>query len=433
MKRPVGLIPVMILLAFTLVTGCQKSQPEEPALLGIDFTATPTSGTPPLTVQFTDQSSGKISERWWFFGDGQVSREQNPSHTYAGDGIYTVSLVVTGSDEPLTVTKEDYVLVGSQTPLWKLRGTEYSTWETDIPPHGKLTLLDIAGQGMLYWTEFSVKDKDETEWEIVSQYEHSILVDGYECYGALDRVGEIWGFQNAEPRRPDAFYPAITSIGKTTLTSAFWRVNIPFNDSLAFYPENNDYWGTVRALKLSLYYGIVGSGVPGEGQKPELGEEFTLKKVNEELGFPAAPKIKAALEDHFGKKVFSVSIISWFSPTAKQYAKVLYVDAPEISRTEIRNFLVREGFIELGYEIAWLEFAATPTSGSVPLTVQFTNLSLGDVSGWLWSFGDGQTSTEENPSHTYTADGVYTVSLTTTSKSLGRITETMEDYIGVGR
>ena len=56
-------------------------------------------------------------------------------------------------------------------------------------------------------------------------------------------------------------------------------------------------------------------------------------------------------------------------------------------------------------------FAATPTSGTVPLTVSFTNSSTGTITNQLWSFGDGGASTAANPSHTYTNTGSFTVSL----------------------
>ena len=52
------------------------------------------SGT--LTVQFTDQSTGEITSWSWSFGDGGTSSEQNPSHTYAQAGTYTVTLTVAG-------------------------------------------------------------------------------------------------------------------------------------------------------------------------------------------------------------------------------------------------------------------------------------------------------------------------------------------------
>jgi regulation of enolase protein 1 (concanavalin A-like superfamily) len=57
-------------------------------------------------------------------------------------------------------------------------------------------------------------------------------------------------------------------------------------------------------------------------------------------------------------------------------------------------------------------FSAYPLSGTVPLTVTFTDLSTGAVASWLWSFGDGVSSTLQNPTHTYTTEGVYTVTLT---------------------
>jgi len=57
-------------------------------------------------------------------------------------------------------------------------------------------------------------------------------------------------------------------------------------------------------------------------------------------------------------------------------------------------------------------FRVDRTAGNVPLPVQFTDLSTGEVSAWLWNFGDGSTSTLRNPLHSYTADGVFTVTLT---------------------
>ncbi|MCK4298155.1 MAG: S-layer homology domain-containing protein, partial [Planctomycetes bacterium] len=76
------------------------------------------------------------------------------------------------------------------------------------------------------------------------------------------------------------------------------------------------------------------------------------------------------------------------------------------------------------------EFSGTPTTGSVPLTVDFTNLSAGDLTSWEWDFGDGGTSTQRNPSHTYTDVGSCTVSLTATN-IFGCDTETKSDYVTV--
>ena len=60
--------------------------------------------------------------------------------------------------------------------------------------------------------------------------------------------------------------------------------------------------------------------------------------------------------------------------------------------------------------VASFEAQGSYTQGYVPFTVWFEDHSTGAAS-WMWSFGDGQTSTAQNPQHTYTAPGSYTVSL----------------------
>jgi PKD repeat protein len=57
-------------------------------------------------------------------------------------------------------------------------------------------------------------------------------------------------------------------------------------------------------------------------------------------------------------------------------------------------------------------FGASVTSGAVPLTVTFSNQTIGAADAWHWGFGDGGTSTDQHPVHIYTAPGIYDVSLT---------------------
>jgi PKD repeat protein len=86
------------------------------------------------------------------------------------------------------------------------------------------------------------------------------------------------------------------------------------------------------------------------------------------------------------------------------------------------------------YTIATLpvpDFTADVTAGPAPLTVQFTDLTPGTVTGWLWDFGDGtSTSTDGNPVHTYESPGTYGVTLTATNAA-GSGTLTKGDYITV--
>ncbi len=74
-------------------------------------------------------------------------------------------------------------------------------------------------------------------------------------------------------------------------------------------------------------------------------------------------------------------------------------------------------------------FTGTPTSGTVPLTVVFTDASI-NATSWLWDFGDGNTSEEQNPTNIYNSTGTYTVNLTVTNE-YGNSSEEKENYITV--
>ena len=77
-------------------------------------------------------------------------------------------------------------------------------------------------------------------------------------------------------------------------------------------------------------------------------------------------------------------------------------------------------------------FVANVTSGTVPLSVQFVDSSTNSPTSWVWSFGDGGSSTSQNPSHTYTSAGTYTVTLTATNAA-GSDTISESDSITVAR
>ena len=75
-----------------------------------------------------------------------------------------------------------------------------------------------------------------------------------------------------------------------------------------------------------------------------------------------------------------------------------------------------------------VSFTATKTSGQIPLSVQFIDSSTNSPTAWVWLFGDGYTSLQQNPLHTYSSVGTYTVTLTA-SNGAGSSTVTQSGYI----
>lgn len=85
----------------------------EPAPV-IDFSADDTTPVIGQTITFTATNTGGLVDSWaWSFGDGGTSTEQNPTHVYAAEGTYTVSLTATGPDYADTETKNNYIQVGA--------------------------------------------------------------------------------------------------------------------------------------------------------------------------------------------------------------------------------------------------------------------------------------------------------------------------------
>jgi PKD repeat protein len=80
------------------------------------------------------------------------------------------------------------------------------------------------------------------------------------------------------------------------------------------------------------------------------------------------------------------------------------------------NHTIRKGTLQsVTQAVINASISALPTSGMAPLTVAFTGTGgstvTSDVLSYLWTFGDGSTSTEKNPSHAFTAAGTYSVTL----------------------
>ncbi|PAV14145.1 hypothetical protein ASJ81_15465 [Methanosarcina spelaei] len=94
----------------------------------------------------------------------------------------------------------------------------------------------------------------------------------------------------------------------------------------------------------------------------------------------------------------------------------------------------KDGNMKPGMEkvlkIPQASFSGSPTSGNIPLKVQFTDKSTGAPTSWKWSFGDGKSSTSKSPTYTYNKAGKYTVSLTV-KNAAGSSTKTIKDYITV--
>jgi len=118
----------------------------------------------------------------------------------------------------------------------------------------------------------------------------------------------------------------------------------------------------------------------------------------------------------------NVTTRSYLTPKTLRYVRLYITDAGIDNYARIPEFEV------WGTVPIVAAFSASPTSGRIPLEVAFTDQSAGHVTSWNWTFGDGATSTLQNPTHTYMRPGQYTVSLTVTGP-MGSDSETKSAFI----
>ncbi len=317
-----------------------------------DFSGTPTSGAAPLNVTFTDLSTGIPTSWSWDFGDGITSTSQNPAHAYTTDGQYTVTLIVSNADGSDTATKSNYITVGSGTvPVANFSGT---------PTSGNAP-LDVT------FTDQSTGSP----------------------------TGWLWSFGDGATSTTQNPVHSYTTTG--TFDVQLIAVNANGSDTLTRTGYINV--GTAPQPPVAAF-----SGTPTSGTAP-LSVTFTDQSSNSPTTW--------AWDFGDSQTAATQNPVHVYN-TAGTYTVTLIVSNTAGTDTATQtNYITVTG----AATPPTAAFTATPQGGYVPLShrlqVIFTDQSTGTpaVSGWLWNFGDGDTSVVQNPAHVYTTAGTFIVSL----------------------
>jgi PKD repeat protein/subtilisin family serine protease len=120
------------------------------------FTATPSSGQAPLTVQFADQSSGPVTSWNWDFGDGTTSSSQNPSHTYDAAGSFTATLTVAGSAGQTSSTSQAITVVNAPPPPLSTVTVRATTPAASILSPGVFTITRTGDTSSVLTVHYSL-------------------------------------------------------------------------------------------------------------------------------------------------------------------------------------------------------------------------------------------------------------------------------------
>ena len=397
------------------------------AQLTANFSATPLAGCPPLVVNFTDLSTGNPNQWQWDLGNGTNSVLQNPSVTYFNPGTYTIKLVIhNAAGNADSIVKTQYITVNTL-PTVNFSATPLSGC---YPLPVQFTDLSTPGSGSIdQWTwDFgdgfiSTSQNPSHIYTSAGNYNVTLQIRNSEgCTKILTKPAYIQISSgvtaNFTNNNPSACSPPVT-INFTNLSTGTGALN---------YQWSFGDGGTSTLTNPTHTYSAAGSYTVTLVVTNNLGCTDTITKVNvivvgtASAGFTntnnvcvnspviftnTSVPVPASVTWDFGDGTGSAIL----NPTKSYSAPGIYV----VKMVADFGGCLDSAFGTVNVQAKpVVNFTGSPLSiCQPPLTVNFSNLTPG-VS-FNWNFGDGNTSTIPNPSHTYTSYGSFDVTLSVTN------------------
>jgi gliding motility-associated-like protein len=372
-----------------------------------------------IPIQFTDSSYANIINWQWSFGNGNTSNLQNPIYTYSISGTYNVQLIVTNNTGCSDTIVKQVNICGGQ------GGAEY-TW-----------LNACVSQSVIFTDQSLVITADPIiswEWDF-DDGNLSSLQNPQHPYGSS-------GTYNVRLTITYSSGQVVNVIHTITVydnPAANFSFNIPCEGNATNFTDQSQ-------INIATWEWVFGDGNISNQQHPthtyltagsynvqlivanENGCADTVVQVievnpNPAVDFGTPQQGCLPIEAQFSG-ISSATIVSWSwdlgngTTSTNQNTNLTYnnVGSYDVSLTVTdnngcSNMLTQNNYINV-YPNPVANFNSTPDDvDELDPTLYFTDLSQNNISLWNWNFGDGNTSTTQNPSNTYDGAGVYLVSL----------------------
>ena len=410
------------------------------------FVSNVTAGTIPLSVHFIDSSTNTPTSWFWSFGDGGTSTLQNPTYTYTKAGTYTIILAATNGAGTDTVTKSgnitasksasapvaafvsnvttgtvsfgvQFVDLSTNSPaswVWSFGDGSSSTLQNPVHTYSTagtytvtLTATNDGGSSTVTKTDYLVSDKIATI--PVASFASSVtsgtapLTVQFVDSTTNSPTSWIWSFG-------DGNLSTIQNPSHTYMTSDTYTVTlIATNAAGSDTQTRTNYIIVTYATPVANFTSDITNGTA------PLTVRFTDTSENSpttwswQFGDGGKSTNQNPTHEYTDTGTYSVSLTAKNSAGSNTTKMTGYITVTSVSSPVA-------------------SFTADMTSGMVPFTVRFNDTSSNTPSSWLWSFGDGSSSTEKNPVYTYTNTGNYTVSLKAANDG-GNSSKTASNFI----
>ncbi len=392
----------------------------------IDFEASPREICINEEIEFQDLSGDNATSWYWDFGDGGTSTEQHPKYQYSNVGLFDVKLVVWNYGCADSLIYENYIKVNepkanfeyiqncedAQTISFNNLSIGADTWEWDFGDGNTSTALNpnhIYNQGGTYIVKLSVENNEtncidvKTDTILASPLKAMFEVEDYEgCIKFKTKVKDL------------------------TIGDGLYEWNVPGGDILISEGEENEPYfvfprvGIYTGITLTVTDGdcvstyelprpIVVSNIITRFDVIPIQDECagqTFQFIDKSLSRSEVENIKWEWDFGDGNISNEQNPIHTFTQSGFYTPILTVTNAVGCSRSAAHDIPLTIQTPDVGFYVYEI--------GCTGEEMLFSNTSKGSFQSYIWDFGDGTTSTEINPTHSFSKTGVYRVCLSGT-------------------
>jgi PKD repeat protein len=340
------------------------------------------------TINFTD-SSFNVPQAWfWSFGDGNTDTIQNPSHTYTNTGTYTVELIVSN---PFGNDTSSQVINISLPPAPVANDVEVCFGSS-----ARIIATGSTGQ---------------TEWLDVN---NNPVATGDTLFRIFVGTPQTYYAQNVVASPSQKVPPIDNNIGTGGIHSSAFHGALNFTAQKGFIIKSA--WVNAQGTGPRTFY--LGAGSNNNGQLPAtIVDQVTVNLVNGIQRVTLNMEVPAAGDYNIGGS--NVDLYRNNAGANYPYTLPGYMSITSSSATTNAAafyYYLYDMEVQDAPCVSALDTATvTPLTSDFNYTQASNTFAFSDQStgatNWFWDFGDGNTSTLQNPTHTYATNGNYTVTL----------------------
>ena len=400
----------------------------------VNFMGSPTNGILPMTVFFTNFTTGATSYSW-NFGDGHTSTATNPANSYSNAGNYSVTLTAVGPAGTNALTRTNYIAVYATNALPAItnqpqnltvnqgQNATFSVGASGLSPlsyQWRFNGTNIAGATASSYTRTAAQCAHAGSYQVVVANSFggttsSVALLSVVAPPSITGQPQSLAVIRGENATFNVTASAACGDGLTyqwrfnstnisgAIASSLTLTNVQPADAGSYTVIVTNSAGSITSTVAALAVHVP----PSIAQQPQ--SQTVNQGSNATFTVTASGTTPLAFQWRFNTtNIAGATTIAYTRTNAQPADAGSYTVVVTNVAGSVTSVVAT---LEVTIPPPVADFTAEPTNGVAPLVVVFTNLSA-HATDFAWDFGDGHTSTNASPTNVYNSQGSYTVTLT---------------------